>query len=123
QVKFEFINPIEKSDKDAEEIGQEFFQNGMPPQRLNIKKNGKNSETLIFPWAVASFGDKSVEIPLLKRNPEDSNEDLVNNSVQNLEYAFANAFKQLTTEKSKKIAVMRGNGELPDLNIASFLEA
>ncbi|MFZ2282401.1 MAG: gliding motility-associated ABC transporter substrate-binding protein GldG, partial [Lutibacter sp.] len=42
-------------------------------------------------------------------------------SIQNLEFAFANAIHKITTEKSKKIAVLRGNGELNDIYIADFL--
>ncbi|HLS30472.1 MAG TPA: gliding motility-associated ABC transporter substrate-binding protein GldG [Flavobacteriaceae bacterium] len=122
KIKFEFFNPLEENKAEPEQIGHQFLQAGMPPQRLNIKKSGKTSESLIFPWAIATYGEKQVQIPLLKMNPEDSEEDLVNNSVQNLEYAFANAFKQLTTEKSKKIAVLRGHGELKDIEIADFLK-
>lgn len=122
-IKFEFINPLEQSQEDPDAIGERFFEAGMPPQRLNVKKNGKNSESLLFPWAVATYGKKSVKIPLLTHQPGDSNEDLVNNSVQNLEYAFANGLKLLTTEKQKKIAIMRGNKELSDLHIGSFLKA
>lgn len=122
-IKFEFFNPLEEENEDPEEIGQRFFQAGMPPQRLNVKRSGKQSESLIFPWAIASFEEKNVQVPLLKMNPEDTEEDLVNNSVQNLEYAFANAFKQLSSQKSKKIAVLRGNGELKDLQIGSFLKS
>lgn len=122
RIKFEFFNPLEENKEDPEQIGQRFFEAGMPPQRLNIKKSGKSSESLIFPWAIATYGDKNVQIPLLKMNPEDSEEDLINNSVQHLEYAFANAFKQLTTKKSKKIAILRGNGELKDIEIADFLK-
>lgn len=122
-IRFKFINPLDQNKKDAETIGQQFFESGMPPRRLNEKKNGKDSQSLIFPWAVARYGDKTVKIPLLKQRPDDSEDELVNNSVQNLEYAFANAFKQLTTKKDKKIAIMRGNGELPDINLASFLKS
>lgn len=121
RIKFEFFDPLEENKEDPEQIGQRFFQAGMPPQRLNVKKSGKTSQRLIFPWAIATFGEKSVQIPLLKMNPEDSEEDLINNSVQHLEYAFANAFKQLTIEKSKKVAIIRGNGELKDIEIADFL--
>src|SRR5690606_4300856 len=45
----------------------------------------------------------------------------VNNSVQQLEYAFADAFTKLTLKEKKKIAVLKGNGELPDIEIADFL--
>ena len=40
--------------------------------------------------------------------------------MQNLQYAFADGFKKLATEKSKKIAVLKGNGEYDDRYIADF---
>jgi ABC-2 type transport system permease protein len=46
---------------------------------------------------------------------------MVTNSIQHLEYAFAEGFKKLTTEKNKKIAILKGNGELNDIYIADFL--
>src|SRR5699024_8364227 len=122
QLQFKFVNPLEQSEEDAEALGNRFFASGMPPQRLNVKKNSENSQQLIFPWAVATYGDETVKIPLLKGKRGDSNEELVNKSVQELEYAFANGLKKLTSEKSKNIAVMRGNGELSDRHIADFLK-
>lgn len=121
KIKFKFYNPIDENESDPETVGQGFFEAGMPPQRLNVKKNGKDSESLIFPWAVANKGKESVNIPLLKMNPEDEEEELVTHSVQNLEYAFADGLKKLTSAKQKKIAILRSNGELPDINMASFL--
>ena len=122
-IRFRFYNPLETNNASAEEIGQGFFESGMPPQRLNVKKNGKDSQSLVFPWAVVTQGEKSVNIPLLKMNPEDDEEDLTRNSIQNLEYTFADGLKKLNAKKEKKIAVLRSNGELPDINIAGFLKA
>lgn len=122
-VKFEFIDPIKGNEANPEAVGNDFFEAGMPPRRLNVRKSGQNTQTLIFPWAVATYGEQSTRIPLLRMNPEDTEDELVTHSVQGLEYAFANAFKQLTTEKTKKIAVMRGNGELHDMYLADFLQS
>lgn len=122
-IKFKFYNPLDENTVSAEEVGQGFFESGMPPQRINIQKNGVQSQRLIFPWAVATRGKESVKIALLKMNPEDTEEELVQHSIQNLEYAFADGFKRLTTKKQKKIAFLRSNGELPDPYIASFLQA
>ncbi len=122
-IKFKFYNPLEENTASAEEVGQGFFRSGMPPQRINIQKNGTQSQQLIFPWAVATRGKESVKIALLKMNPEDTEEELIQHSIQNLEYAFADGFKRLTTKKQKKIAFLRSNGELPDPYIASFLQA
>src|SRR5690606_16488475 len=47
-------------------------------------------------------------------------EERVQSSIQNLQYAFADGLKKLVTEKSKKIAVIKGNGELDDRFIFDF---
>ncbi|GGW85973.1 gliding motility-associated ABC transporter substrate-binding protein GldG [Salegentibacter mishustinae] len=120
-IKFTFTNPLEES-KDAEATAQEFYQQGMPPARVSVQENGKSSEALVFPWAVATMGDQKVQIPLLKNKLGATDEERVSSSVQQLEYAIANALNKLVYPRKKKIAVMRGNGELPDAQIASFIK-
>jgi gliding-associated putative ABC transporter substrate-binding component GldG len=46
---------------------------------------------------------------------------MISSSVQNLEYAFTDALLKLTRKRTKKIAVLRSNGELKDENLADFL--
>ena len=120
-IKFTFTNPLEESN-DAEATAQEFYQQGMPPARVSVQENGKSSEALVFPWAVATMGDQQVQIPLLKNKLGATDEERVSSSVQQLEYAIANALNKLVYPRKKKIAVMRGNGELPDAQIASFIK-
>ena len=95
---------------------------GMTPARVTVKENGKNEQRIIFPWAMANYNDETVKIPLLKNNLGATTEERVNASVQQLEYVFADAFSKLLTPRKQKIAIMRGNGELPDLNIADFIK-
>lgn len=120
-IKFNFIDPLAEGDN-ANAIAEEFYKMGMTPARLNIQENGKTSESIIFPWALANYGDKTVKIPLLKNQIGATNEERVNTSVQQLEYALANALSKLIYPREKKIAVMRGNGELPDARIADFIK-
>jgi ABC-2 type transport system permease protein len=122
QVKYEFVNPLSKGG-DALDIAEQFYKSGMVPENMSTVENGKTSTRLIFPWAVANYRNQSAKIHLLQKNLTQNTSEMVNNSIQNLEYAFADAFKKLTSERSKKIAVMRGNGELPDGNIASFIRS
>lgn len=121
EIKFNFINPLEEG-IDAQTIANNFYKAGMTPETLNVNENGKISESLLFPWAVAYYDDKSVQVNLLKKKIGDSNEQIVNTSVENLEYAFADAFSRLIYGKDKKIAIMRGNGELPEKNIVDFVK-
>ena len=120
-IKFNFINPLEEGD-DANAIAEEFYKLGMTPARLNVMENGKSSETIIFPWAIANYGNETVKIPLLKNQIGATDEERVNASVQQLEYALANGLSKLIYPREKRIAVMRGNGELPDARIADFIK-
>ncbi|MGB3344512.1 MAG: gliding motility-associated ABC transporter substrate-binding protein GldG [Aequorivita sp.] len=117
-IKFEFIDPM---DEDVDqEIHQQFENLGMTPAQISVVEKGKQSNALIYPWALASFGDKTVKISLLKNQLGATSEERVNSSIQNLQYAFADGFKKLATPKSKKIAVLKGNGEYDDRYIADF---
>ncbi|MFD1096234.1 gliding motility-associated ABC transporter substrate-binding protein GldG [Salegentibacter chungangensis] len=120
-IRFNFINPLEEGD-DANAVAEEFYRMGMTPARLNVKENGKTSEAIIFPWALANYGDQTVKIPLLKNKLGATDEERVTNSVQQLEYAFADGLSKLIYPRKKKIAVMRGNGELADAHIADFVK-
>lgn len=116
-IKFDFINPSEKG---AEHFQQQFEQFGMTPAQISVMENGKQSTEIVYPWALAHHNGKSVKIPLLKNQLGATSEERVNSSLQNLQYAFADGFKRLTTEKSKKVAVLKGNGEFDDRYIADF---
>ena len=121
QVKINFINPV-GDDATRENNIQQLVNRGLQPFQVTIKESGKSSQELIFPWALASYHDQTVIIPLLKNKIGVSEQELVTNSIQHLEYAFAEGFKKLTTEKDKKIAILKGNGQLNDLYIADFLK-
>ncbi|MBW2961082.1 gliding motility-associated ABC transporter substrate-binding protein GldG [Mesonia aestuariivivens] len=121
-VKFNFINPLEEN-REAQAIATDFYKAGMTPENLNVNENGKVTESLLFPWAVANLQDRRVKIHLLKKKIGDRNEDIVNSSVQQLEYAFSDGFNKLINERSKKVAIMRGNGELADAHIADFVKS
>ena len=114
-VKFKFVNPSEE--KGAIESLVKF---GAKPAQIEIKQNGKTSIQQFFPWAIASFNGNYIKIPLLKNQLGVSSEERINNSVQNLEYAFADGFNQLIQLKKRKIAVLKGNGELEDKYVADF---
>lgn len=122
QITYRFTNPLEEGG-DANEIATQFYEMGMTPARINVVEQGRTSEAIVFPWAMANFGNRSVAIPLLKNQLGATTEDRVAASVQQLEYAFADAFSKILEPKRKKVAVMRGNGELEDRYIADFVRS
>ncbi len=116
-INFLFVNPMEEG---MEDLQQQFAEQGMTPMQLSVMEGGKQSTEIIYPWALAHYNEKTVKIPLLKTQLGATSEERVNSSLQNLQYAFADGFKKLTTEKSKKVAVLKGNGQYDDRFIADF---
>jgi len=88
---------------------------------MSVKESGKTLNKVFFPWALASYNDVTVKIPLIKNKIGASQQELVNNSVQHLEYAFADGISKLVFPKRRKIAILRGNGQLENKNIADFV--
>ncbi|WP_220761548.1 gliding motility-associated ABC transporter substrate-binding protein GldG [Flavobacterium sp. UMI-01] len=119
-VSFEFINPLENEESSMDNIKQ-LYTKGLTPVNITVDDKGKQSQAIAFPWAIAYYKNKEVNIPLLKNIMGASTTDKVIGSVQHLEYSIADAFHKATTKKQKKIAVIKGNDELQDIYIAKFL--
>lgn len=116
-----FVNPVEK-EEELVEVMKQFYERGLQPLNITVDDKGKQTQEVVFPWAVASYGDKGAKVALLKNLMGASTEEKVISSVQHLEFAFAEAFSKITKEKQKTIAILKGNGELQDIYIADFLK-
>lgn len=117
-IRFEFHDP---TGKNSGEIMDQIDKYGLIPAQVSVSEGGKQSVELVYPWALIHYKENTVEIPLLKNQMGANTEERVNASLQNLQYAFADGFKKLFIEKSKKVAVIKGNGELDDRYIFDFL--
>lgn len=117
-----FLNPLD-GENDPSKVQEQLYNMGITPAEVEIRDNGKISVEQVYPWALASYGEKSVKIPLLKNTLGATSQERVNNSIQNLEYTFANGFQKLISAKKKSVAILKGNGELDDAKIASFLKS
>ena len=101
----------------------ELIKKGLAPSRLTVEENGVTSESIILPWATVTYKNKTENIGLLKNsNPKDTQEKQLENSIQNLEYAFVSALKKVSSKKEKSIVILAGNGELEDIYLYSLLE-
>ena len=118
---FNFKNPIEKEETRVEKM-KEFYAKGMQPLSITVEDKGKQSQEVVFPWAQATYGDKFTKVALLKNLMGASTEQKVISSVQHLEFGFAEAINKISKEKQKKIAVIKGNGELIEPFMADFLK-
>jgi len=120
-VIFQFVNPLE-NEEERDSIMQSFIQRGLTPVNVTVNDKGQQTQEVVFPWAIASCGNRSVKVPLLKNMMGASTAEKVVSSVQHLEYAFANAINTVSKDKQKKVVIINGNGELEDRYIADFIK-
>ena len=118
---FQFVNPLENPDE-RDQIMQSFIERGLTPMNVTVDDKGKQTQEIVFPWAVINYGKNSTKVPLLKNMMGASTAEKIVNSVQHLEYAFANGFNTVSKSKEKKIAVIKGNGEVEDYQLADLLK-
>ncbi|QSS96545.1 gliding motility-associated ABC transporter substrate-binding protein GldG [Psychroflexus sp. ALD_RP9] len=121
-VKFNFINPLNETD-DAMEVANQFYENGMSPKILNQLKNGEMREKIIFPWAIITYNEQKLPVKLISENNQANQEELINSSIEELEYQLTNALKIISQPKAKKLAIIKGQNELDDIYIADLLQS
>jgi ABC-2 type transport system permease protein len=93
---------------------------GLQPTNLQIHNKEENSEKLIFPGAIVSYLNKETAIDLLKTQLGTPEEEVLNNSIENLEFTLASVIRQLAITKKPSIAFIEGHGELSKIETADI---
>lgn len=119
-IVYTFVNPI-ASEENSLQVIEQMYKEGYKPISVSVNDKGKQSQEVVFPWAKVTFQGRTARIPLLKNAMGASTEEKVNTSVQHLEYAFVDGINKVIHEKSKKIAIIKGIGEVNDIYMADFL--
>ena len=120
-LQFRFINPsTAKGKKARQEFYESLIKKGIQATNFYNNVDGKKTQTLIFPGAIITYGSKELGVTFLKGNKASSPQEQLNQSVEGVEYELSNAIKSLTEQKSKRIALLKGHGELDTLQIAGL---
>jgi len=123
-IQYEFINP--SSSKDIEErnnVYRRLMERGLNPTDLQVRTNDGNTQQIIFPSAIASYKSKEIPIELLVSQMGLPPEEVLNNSIQNLEFNIANTIRKLTVLQRPKVGFVEGHGELGILETIDIANA
>ncbi|WP_294245786.1 gliding motility-associated ABC transporter substrate-binding protein GldG [uncultured Chryseobacterium sp.] len=115
-VDFRFIDPIKTNiPKDT------LLSRGIYPSVLDDRKSGKTSQIEIYPYALIRAGKTKVTVPLVVEQNYADNAELLNKSIENLEYNFISKLKIATQESFKKIGVLVNQDELSPSEFQGFM--
>jgi gliding-associated putative ABC transporter substrate-binding component GldG len=121
QVQYSFNDPTLAMDQKAQnEFIQHLTAMGITPTRLYDNEDGKETQKIIFPGAVISYGGREVGVTLLKSGQAASAIEKLNLSIEALEYQFASTIAKLTNIERMKIGLVKGHGELDSANITGL---
>ncbi|MEO8794828.1 MAG: gliding motility-associated ABC transporter substrate-binding protein GldG [Daejeonella sp.] len=123
KLQFDFINPSAGDSKTQESSYQQLMEKGIEPTNLSVKTEEGLSQKTIFPAALITYKGRQFPVKLLQSRAGASPEEVLNNSVQNLEYAFVSAIKKVTSGGKARIGFTEGNGELSDLQLNDAMKS
>ncbi|MBN2639269.1 MAG: gliding motility-associated ABC transporter substrate-binding protein GldG [Bacteroidales bacterium] len=122
-ISFSFINPSESTDpKTRERIYQNLVSEGLNPTNLQVKTKSGLQQQLIFPGALVSYNGKKLPLSLLENQINVPPEEVLNHSVENLEYLFAVALYRLMQTHESRIGWIQGQGEPLGKDVADILQ-
>ena len=121
-LEYELINPFDNANpRIRNDVINELYNKGLNPENIISKdREGGTYEQLVFPGVLITYKDIELPVNLLKNNPGLNYEESINNSIQNLEYAFISEIRNITNRVIEKIAFIEGHGELNEFNVGDI---
>lgn len=121
RVRYSFTDPgLASGEKARNEFMRDLASRGIQPTNVVDNQNGQRVEKIIFPGAIISYGGFETGVMLLKGNKAASSEEVINQSVEGIEFELANAIFKLANSERKRIGFVKGHGELDSLTVASL---
>ncbi|MDX2360291.1 MAG: Gldg family protein [Crocinitomicaceae bacterium] len=124
RIEYTFINPSNGTEEENQEVYQEIFAegNGILPMDIVYMEDAEQRQIMLWPGAILEYGSgqgsKRQAVQLLPGSkmgmPYQLNgiTDIIQNSVNNLEYMLISSIRRVTQLEKPRIAFLHGHGEL-----------
>jgi len=123
-IQYEFINPSRSEDQqERNDTYQLLMEKGLQPTDLQVNTKEGREQQIIFPAALANYKSNEQAIELLNAQIGVNPEEVLNNSIQALEFRLASAIRDLTVIMRPSVAFIRGHGELDNREIYDIGQA
>ena len=123
KIRYDFVNPSSGDQETQQQIYQDLIEKGLEPTNLTVDNESGRIQKIIFPAALITYKGEQIAVNLFQNKQNTSPEEVLNNSVQNLEYAFTSAIKKVLSGGKPRIGFTEGHGELTDLQLADAMAA
>lgn len=112
-LQYEFVNPSSSANKtERETFYRKLTESGLQYSNVTIQSKDGVQEKIIFPGAVITYRGKEVPVQLLRLSTRNPNAEMVQSSINNLEYNILTGISKVTTNDKPIITILKGQGEL-----------
>lgn len=104
--------------------GLETLKKQLQPSVIHERENnGRTVQTTVYPYAVIHYKGRTHTLSLLTNRRDQSGEENINSSIENMEFAFAEALQLLCQDSVECIAFLEGHGELTEHDTYDLTQA
>jgi ABC-2 type transport system permease protein len=122
KVQFEFIDPYANPDKKrVADQEKALDEKGIKFTRLSLKEKGTQQFKLIWPGCIIEYRGKETPVQFFKSESPTFTDEMINASVNNLEYELASRLRLAIRQEKPAVAVLEGHKELQPIQMADFL--
>lgn len=118
-----YFDPLSVSDSLQEEFIYTLADYGIIPTNVFSNQNSGQQSQLIFPGILVADDEYETGALILKGEQGMSPDQILNTSIENLEYELSNAIRKLVNPEKGAIAMIIGHGELSEDDGFGMVEA
>lgn len=122
KLQYRFIDPSAGSYEENQKLYKDLTDRGLNPTNLRVKGNEGSSSKIIFPGLIMRYMDNEVPLQLLESQIGMGPEQVLNNSIELLEYKIANSVKKATERNVTRVGVVQGQGELAPMQLSGMIQ-
>lgn len=112
-VEYEFVNPNNFESREEQQVFyQKLAMRGIQPTQIQTASSNGMTTQVLIPAADVYYRGRETSVQLIQNQRYVSDADVLNNSIQNLEYVLSNAIRTLARGEKRSIGFLQGHGEL-----------
>lgn len=123
RITYRYFNPLDLPSKEREEFIVGLSDFGINPTNLYMNAAGGQQTKMIFPGILARNSEFEVGALILKGEANMGPDEILNQSVENLEFELINAIKRLVSKQEQEIGLIVGHGEMSEDEGFGIVEA
>ena len=118
-VEYEFVNPNSmKTDEEKRQFNEMLIKKGLTPIPVTSEEDGVQKQQIVYPSMEVSYMGRETALQLQSSGVSGrSTDEVVNSSVESLEYNFVTAIHRLTRPVRAKVGFLLGHGELEKIDL------